>query len=400
MTAAPKPLRVLHVLGSMNRGGVEAWLVNVFRQGLAGVSFDVMVHEVAAGAFDATLQDLGVALHRNPYLRNPLAYWKRLSSILRDAGPFDVVHSHVHHYSGVVLAAAAWNGVPTRVAHSHSDTSAAQAEAPWKRRAYFRLMEAAIDRYATQGFACSDLAARSLLGEAWQDDLRWRRLYCGIDAASYDVESATDAVRAEFGLNPESRLLIHVGRFDAPKNHQFLLEVFAALCHRRDDLVLLLVGCGPLQRCIRQRAAGLGIAQRVVFCGARDDVPRLLTASNVFLFPSLYEGLPLACLEAQAAGIQVVVSDQVTPEVLLDRRLSTPLPLAVDRWAAEVEVRSVVPRQRELGLSIVRASQFEIGQSARALVDAYRHRKPGAVAEAASSAVPSEVPPQRASGWR
>jgi glycosyltransferase involved in cell wall biosynthesis len=358
----------------MNRGGVETWLLNVFRQRMPGVAFEVMVHDAAAGAYDGALEELDIRIHRNVHFRNPLRYASRFATILREAGPFDVVHSHVHHYSGVVLALAARNGVPIRVAHSHSDTTARNAAAPALRRVYLALMQRAISRYATDGFACSEVAGRALFGDQWERDRRWQRLYCGIDADSFDIPSPSEAVRAEFGLPRGADLLIHVGRFDEPKNHTFLIDVFDRVCRKSDRAFLLLVGTGPLEPSVRTQARRLGIDKRIVFCGVRDDVPRLLTAANVFVFPSIYEGLPLSCLEAAAAGIPLVVSDQVTPEVLVHADRSEMLPIASpDRWAEAIARKLPVGRDRHGGIRSIRGTKFDVQVSAATLVSSYGH---------------------------
>lgn len=367
------PLRVLHVVGRMNRGGVETWLMNSFRQQPRDVSFAVMVHRDDPGAYDNDLERLAVPIYPNTDCDNAWAYIRSFARILREAGPFDVVHSHVHHFSGLVLAVAAYHGIPMRIAHSHNDTAIEDATRRVGRRFYLALMRRAINRFSTHGFACSELAAVSLFGDGWRSERRWRLLHCGIDLAPFQADPDPAGVRAEFLLPPESKLLIHVGRFDEQKNHRFLLEVFAEVARLDGSIYLLLVGAGSLEPDIRSRAAAAGIGDRIVFCGTRSDVPRLLAASNVFVFPSTHEGLPLACLEAQAAGIQVVVSDRVTEEVLVDPRLAIRLSLnSPGDWVTQLRERVVVPPRRELALQLLTHSPFDITESARSLFQAYR----------------------------
>src|SRR5688572_7465710 len=123
--ARTRPLRVLHVLGQMNPGGVESWLLNVFRTvDPRSVRFDVMVHQAAEGTYDAELRELGIGIHHNTEFRSVPRYYRRFRDISGTAR-YDIVHSHVHHYSAIVLACAAALGIPARIAHSHNDTQAA-----------------------------------------------------------------------------------------------------------------------------------------------------------------------------------------------------------------------------------------------------------------------------------
>ena len=369
--AGTRPLRVLHVLGGLNPGGVESWLLNVFRTAdRRSVRFDVMVHQAADGAYDADVRTLGVGIHHNTEYRNVTRYYRRFREIAA-AARYDVVHSHVHHYSAVVLACAAALGIPVRIAHSHNDTQTADRTSGTARRAYLTAMRALLQISATKGVACSGVAAAALFGE------RWRRagcelLYCGIDAISFRGVSERLPVRTEFQLPADAEILIHVGRFDHQKNHAHLVDAFAALARRRQSVVLFLVGGGPLEESIRSRARGLGVQDRIRFCGRRTDVPRLLMAADAFVFPSHHEGLPLACLEAQAAGLPLVLSDRITPEVVVAPERATILPLgSVETWANGIEAALRLGRDSEGGLKAVAGSPFDIRRSTESLLALY-----------------------------
>ena len=369
--AGTRPLRVLHVLGRLNPGGVESWLLNVFRTAdRRSVRFDVMVHQAAEGLYDAEVRKLGVGIHHNTEYRNVTRYYRTFREIA-GATRYDVVHSHVHHYSAVVLACAAALGIPVRIAHSHNDTQAADRRSGTARRAYLTAMRALLQVSATKGVACSRVAATALFGE------RWRRagcelLYCGVDAVSFGGVSERLPVRTEFQLPADAEILIHVGRFDHQKNHALLVDAFAALARRRQSVALLLVGGGPLEESIRGRARDLGVQDRIRFCGRRADVPRLLMAADAFVFPSHHEGLPLACLEAQAAGLPVVLSDRITPEVVVAPERVTVLPLgAAETWAHGIEAALHLGRDSECGLKAVAGSPFDIRRSTESLLALY-----------------------------
>lgn len=214
-----------------------------------------------------------------------------------------------------MLALAAWQGVPTRIAHSHSDIRRLQREASLPRRVYYRTTETLIDRFATTGIAVSRNAASSLFGADWEQDSRWRVLHCGIDLAPFAKPVDREAVRARLGLPANAFVVGHVGRFMPVKNHAFLVDVFARVYEERSDARLLLVGDGPLRSTIERKVAALGLEDAVVFAGVQTVVPEiLLGAVDVFVLPSHYEGIPLVLIEAQAAGLPSVVSRTVSTE--------------------------------------------------------------------------------------
>lgn len=374
----PDRLRILHVLGGLDRGGVETWLLNVMRS-IDRRRFEMhfVVHTARACAYDPEVRALGGRIMPCPSpSSSPWRYGPALRRILRENGPYDVVHSHVHHFSGHVLGIARSAGVPTRIAHSHTDTSLEQAEAGVGRRLYLRTMRRWIYRHATAGFAASRLAAAALYGPRWEADPRWRVLYYGIDLASFTEGVDRRRVRRALGL-PEAAVVIgHVGRFVRQKNHGFLLRVAAEAARRDARVRLLLVGEGPLRTVMEREAERVGLRGLVVFAGARSDVPAVMRgAMDVFVFPSLWEGLGIVLLEAQAAGLPCVLSDAVPEEADVSpartRRLSLGAP--VGEWARAVldADRGSSETSRRGVLDLMTGGRFDIRTSVRDLADAY-----------------------------
>ena len=335
-------VKVLHVLGGLDQGGVETWLMHVLRHiDRERFQLDFLVHTEKECAYDEEARRLGSRIIPNPDPRNPVRYAWNFIRNYRKYGPYDVVHSHVHHYSGFTLLLARLMGVPKKVAHSHSDTRAAETNARIARKAYLKAMEYLIEKNATHGLAASREAAACLYGKGWEEDGRWGVLHCGIDLDPFKVEIDKKEVRRGLGL-PEGAFVIgHVGRFSPQKNHKLLLETASEVFKSCDNCWLLLVGDGPLRPEMEELSSSLGIADRVIFAGARPDVPRLmLGAMDLFLFPSLYEGLPVVLLEAQAAGLPCVISDVISEEVDVIKgniyRLSLNDP--PDVWASKIRI--------------------------------------------------------------
>jgi glycosyltransferase involved in cell wall biosynthesis len=202
-------------------------------------------------------------------------------------------------------------------------------------------MKKMIGRYASHGICVSRKAAEALFGDAWESDGRWRLLFCGIDLSPFGENVGGERVRRELGIPEKAYVIGHVGNFREQKNHVYLMDIAASLVESGADCYwFLLIGDGPLRPRIKRRAEELGLADKVIFAGARSDVPKLmLGAMDLFLFPSLYEGLGVALLEAQAAGLPCVISDVIAEEIDVIKenmhRLSLGEPPAV--WADAIQ---------------------------------------------------------------
>jgi len=371
------PIRILHVVGGMVRGGVETWLMHILRHiDRDRFHMDFLVHTTQPCAYDDEARALGSRIIPCLHPSRPLLYAHNFKRTLREHGTYDTVHSHVHHYSGYILRLAQQAGVPLRIAHSHNDTSSLQAQAGLLRRLYLRLMKYWIGRHATVGLAASRKAAVALFGPGWNADLRWQILHCGIDLAPFQNRVDPTAVRAELGIPPGAFVIGHVGSFGEQKNHTFLVDIAAEVAKREPKMFLLLIGDGPLRPVIEQKVIWKGLAERVVFAGIRPDVPRLmLGAMDVFVLPSFHEGLPIVGIEAQAAGLPFILSDATTEE--LDkvkpqiRRMSLSQPASA--WAEVIlTARDAAPAITQAdALAIIEKSSLNIAYSIRMLGKVY-----------------------------
>lgn len=356
------PIRVLHVVGSMNRGGVESWLMALLRHAdRSEIAMDFLVHVPHRGAYDDEIAARGARVIVCPSVHGA-GYFRDFDAALERYGPYDVLHSHVHWFSGLTTTFARRRRVRLRIAHSHSDTSREEAASGFLRGAYRALMRRAIFSSATHLLAASQPAARALFGS----DSRASVVYCGVDLAPFspgnhgeDRESA----RREFGIGPEETVIGHVGGFRVPKNHAFLCDVATRASSHGKSVHVLCAGNGPLESAVKAQVEQAGL--RATFCGLRSDVPRLLRAMDVFVFPSLYEGLPLAVLEAQAAGLPCVVSAEVTREADVGAGLIHWLRLedGAAAWAeAALNAATQQPRPYQ-GLAAIRRSPFSVESS-------------------------------------
>ena len=376
-------IRILHVVGKMNRAGIETWLMHVLRTiDRERFEMDFLVHTLDTCAYDEEIRRLGSRLIPCLNPSNPVIYARDFVRILRRYGPYDIVHSHLHHFSGYIMWLSALAGIPIRIAHSHNDISSKEDSVGFARRAYLTLTERLISRYATAGLAVSRNSADDLFGEHWQSDPRWHLSHLGIDLEPFRSAVDRHAVRREFGFPQDAFIIGHVGRFAMPKNHIFLLDIAAELIRQRANTHVLFIGDGPLRPETERKVEALGIADRVAFAGVRPDVPRLmLGAMDVLLMPSLHEGLPLTLMEAQAAGLPCVFSDVITDEADIVESLVTRLSLEEppERWAEAVLAAGGNRLSPDAALAEVEKSDFNISVSVRNLTEFYRYytNRPG-----------------------
>ena len=367
------PIRVLHVLGSLNPGGVETWLINILRH-MDRERFEMhfCTFGPEPGVLAPEVERLGGCVIPCPIEKTDWLLGRRFRRILRE-GHYDIVHSHVLYFSGVVLRWAKQEGVSVRIAHAHS-TSDGRPAVVW-RRVYRNRMRACIRQNATAGFAASMDAAAVLFGPDWQRNEQRHLLYYGIELQPFEGPLDRAEMRRGFEIPEQAPIIGHVGRFVEAKNHRFLLQVARELLNKIPQAHFLLIGDGALREEIEAGARAMNLGNQLHFAGVRKDVPRLLRgAMDIFLFPSLWEGLGLALVEAQAAGLPCLVSDAVprdavvVPELMHYLRLSE----GAEEWAAKLAtLLQQSPKERCGDLSALKQSHFCIDRSVENLSELY-----------------------------
>lgn len=358
-----EPIRILQVVTHMNRGGLETMLMNYYRHmDREKVQFDFLVHRQERAAYDDEIEALGGRIFRLPRLVPwSLSYHKALNDFFAEHKEFRIVHVHLDCLSSVILKVAKQNGVSVRIAHSHNASQDKNLKYIIK-----LICKRSIPKYATELFACGKEAGEWMFGGT-----KFRILNNAIDTGAYrfDLE-CVKRVRKELSV-PENALVIgHVGRFSPQKNHDFLIEIFAEVRNLEPNSYLLLVGDGELRPKIKEKVNALGLDGCVIFTGIRSDVPDILQAMDVFVFPSLYEGLPVTMVEAQAAGLPCVISDSIPSDCDLTELVSRcSLKETAESWAEKIcALRRTEHKDtcREIA-----AAGFDIGENARWLQNYY-----------------------------
>ncbi len=310
-----KKIVVLQVIGEMVMGGAESRIMDLLRHiDPEKVHYDFLVFNPKVQHYDKELEERGSHVYRlQPRFKiyNYFSFCKALNAFFAEHPEIDIVQGHMTSTAAIYLPIAKKHGVKCTIAHARSagvDPGLKGTLTKWLRRDLYKKTDVC--------FACSPEAAVSVFGEQWYEAGKVRILPNAIDLAQYQSVSEEEAaaVKEKYGLQ-DAFVIGHVGRFHYAKNHEFLLEVFREILKQKKEARLLLVGDGDTLPMVKEKASQLGISDQVIFAGMQKDTAAYYRAMDLMVFPSHYEGLPGTVVEAQAAGVPVLMSDTVTNQV-------------------------------------------------------------------------------------
>ena len=362
-------LRVLHSVSNMGRAGIETMLMNYYREiDRSRIQFDFLANKPVPGEYDEEIRRLGGRVFVSPGL-NPLhfpRYRRYMAELLRDNPDIRIVHAHNEAMGYYALQSARDAGIRIRIAHAHNTRIIRDYKYPLK-----LVCKQLLPGAATDYWSCGRDAGIYYYGKK-----RW-------NTSGFILHNAIDVER--FGFRPEVRehqrrqtgleqcfVIGHVGRFNVQKNHSRLLDIFAAVAKAVPEARLVLIGTGELEQAMKEKAQHLGILDRTIMPGQMADVSAWYQAMDCFVLPSLFEGLPVVGIEAQAAGLPCVFSDRVTDEVLLSPEACR-ISLDTDdsEWARQIAAARQPETNRLQGMETVRRAGYDIHKEARKLQEIY-----------------------------
>lgn len=363
-----EPIRVAHIIGKWLGGGVEAVVMNYYRHiDHSKIQFDFICDEDSTNIPYEEIEKLGGKVILIPPYQKIFKYQKELRKVLKD-GEYKIVHSHINTLSVFPLYAAKRVGVPVRIAHSHSTTNKKE----WKKNLLKQILRPFSKKYATDYMCCSELAGRWLFGNKAYDEGKVYLLNNAIDLDKFKYdEKIRNNKRKGLGINEDTLVIGHIGRFVAQKNHTFLIDIFNEIHKKNKNSLLMLVGQGPLMNEIQEKVNNLGLKDSVIFLGQRSDVNELYQAMDFFILPSLYEGLPVVGVEAQASGLLCFLSDDMTKETkVLESTVFMSLSNTAEEWANNI-LQSLKEYQRHDAKYEITKNNFNIKNEAGKLENKY-----------------------------
>lgn len=369
--------RVLHVLSGMNRGGAETMVMNLYRKmDRSKVQFDFLTYRNDPCAYDEEILSLGGRLFYVPSIgqSNPLTFVKNVRNTIKENGPFSAVHAHTDFQTGFIALAARLAGVQVRVCHSHNTSW--KTGFNWKDRLQLMVFRRLILAYATELCACGEDAGRFLFGRSNMERKRVHLLPNGIDLDLFSpAGQAADDEKKARGIASDRLIIGHVARFHEVKNHAFLLKLAVHLKKRGVRFQMVLAGDGPLREQMEEEARRLNLLSDVLFLGTEEHIHELIRTFDVFVMPSLYEGLPVVLVEAQASGLPCIISDTITEKVDtglgLVKRVSLSKPM--DIWAETIVRAAAAGRpKRELVKDTLAKLGYDARRNVGALMNLYQ----------------------------
>lgn len=327
-------IKVLHVVSSLGSGGVGHLLLNYYKNmDRNKIKFDFIVHTKERGILEPIFESYNSSIYHVPSKHE--SFFGNLKSIkeIIANGNYNVVHAHQGIMSFFPIYYAKKAGVKKRIAHSHE----ARTTTNISKKLIHNILKPFLKRYSNYWFACGIDAGKILWGE---DALKNGQVYImknAIDIKRFKFCSdVREKKRKELGIEKEF-VIGNVGRFEYPKNHEYLIKIFNEVYKKYKNAVLLLIGDGQLEGVVKKQVENYGLTDAVKFLGVRNDVNELLQAMDIFLLPSRWEGLPVVLVEAQAAGLKSLVSDTVTMEVKCTNLLEyISLEKSPQYWANEI----------------------------------------------------------------
>lgn len=352
----------------MQRSGITAVIRNYLTHfDWNNIQVDLLVDDSSEEELVEQMRQLGANVYFMPGLsgKNVLSFLNFIKQFFTEHH-YDIVHSHYYQLDTMVFPIAKRACKCKCISHSHSTRYS-----EYKLRSVRNwLISRGIGKSADVWAACSNEAGEFLFGRGYRKSPKKLIVINGIECKDYAFNESTRAQkRQEFGIGDDEIIVGHIGRMAPPKNPLFVIDIFAELLRINNRYRLMLVGDGPMEEEIREKANGLGISDKIYYAGVRSDVPQLINAFDVFLFPSLYEGLGIVAVEAQANGLSCVVSDAVPTEVDLTGIAMLSIKKSPSIWAQAVDNTS---KKRQLDkYKMVVDAGYNIQSAADSLMDYY-----------------------------
>lgn len=362
-------IRILHMIGSLGIGGSQAFVMNIYRKiDRDKMQFDFIVDTPKNNHYVSEIEGLGGKVYYFPKfngknLSKVRRTWKNFFSEHKE---YKVLHSHVRSYASIYLPVARNAGVKT-IIHSHNNSNGSGMIAFGK-----YLLQLPLRFQADYYMACSKAAGEWLFGKKICNSERFQVVKNAINTSDYVFnEQNRKLIRAEFGLTDEF-VLGYLARVTEQKNPLFVVDVMKELITINPHSILLFVGDGELLNAVRERVQQLGISDSVIFTGARTDVGSLLAAMDCYILPSIWEGLGISLIEAQAAGLPCICSNGIQDEAIVTNLVKCyPLNIGAEKWASEIADINMIVGRENMSASIKQAG-FDIDETVNVLQEIYK----------------------------
>lgn len=347
--------RILQVYPVMNNAGTEMVIMNLYRNiDRNKIQFDFLVQE--KGALDDEIILMGGRIH---YIQNKSTkeYYRKVNRFLEDNKEYKVIHIHTHAEMPIILKAAKKQGIKCRIAHSHNS----RQDLNKFLKCIKAIKSIPIRLNSTHFFACSREAGKWLFPFN-EKDVQIIKNGINLEKFKFNIGHRVD-IRKELGIGLSEKVICHVGRFSKEKNHEFLIDVCNKIIKKDRKIKVILVGTGPLINTINQKITSLNLKNNVIMLGNRNDVFKIMSAADLFLFPSLHEGLGIVMIEAQTNGLPCIVSGGVPEEADMNISLYHKInEFSYEEWIESILEKLNLSNNRIVDLTLIKQKGYDISQ--------------------------------------
>ena len=367
-TTQKSPIKVAQIMGKYHGGGVESIIFNYYNHlDHNQVQFDFIFDKDSSNIPKKIIKQLNGNIIFVPSYTKLFHYIKTLTKLFK-TNNYNIVHSNINTLSLFPLYAAKKAGVPIRIAHSHSTSN--------KKEHFRNLIKNTLRPfskiYATHYFACGELAGRYQFGNRAFNSQKVTIIPNAIDFDKFQFnEQARNEIRKKFNISKDTLVIGHIGRFNTQKNHTFIIDIFHELHNHNENSILMLAGSGPLENSIKNKVKKLHLENNVIFLGQCNYAHRLYSALDVFILPSLYEGLPVVGIEAQANGLPCVFSDSITKDVsFIKNNVFLSLKDSAKEWSRQISMLPLTTQRHAMVKNNLN-SYYDIKKASNKLLSYY-----------------------------
>lgn len=362
-------IRILHSVSNMDRAGIETMLMNYYRHmDRDKIQFDFLCNKKKTGAYDEEVRKLGGTIYRTPGL-NPLRfpqYLKYMKQLFEEHPEYEIVHAHNGALGVYALHAARRNNIPIRIFHAHG--ASITFDLKWPLKIFCR---SRLKNNCNNNWTCGIEAAKCYFGKRNVETGNYVLIHNAIEVKRFVFSQAIRNKMREEEKLQDKFVLGHVGRFMAQKNHSFLIDVFAEVYKKNNNAVLILLGDGELEEEIKEKVKKIGLIDKVIFKGNVGNVNEWYQVFDAFVLPSIWEGLPVVGIEAQAACLPCFFSTNVTDEVAVTENAHfISLDEAPSIWSEKILECGLIAERRDMNEKIT-ASGYNIEVEAKKLQERY-----------------------------
>lgn len=364
-----EPIRVLQITGGMNMGGIENFIMNIYRNiDRNKIQFDFLIHQQEKQIFEDEILSLGGKIYRISSFGKVghFKYLKKLRNFFLAHKEYKIVHSHYNAVSGIILGEAKKCGIKNRIAHSHT----AYPKYKFIEGIYKNYSKYLIKLNATKRFACSKDAGNWLYGK----NKKFEIINNGIEIEKYIFnKNMREIKRKEMDILKDEFCLISVGRLSKEKNFEFLLDIMKIIQKKNNKIKLYIVGEGDLEYPLKEKMKNENI-KNIEFLGVKKNINEIYNAMDLMVFPSLFEGLGIVAIEAQSNGIKVLVSENIPKEADLGLGFFKVLNLKDKaEWIKEImkESKSFRKEQKKEEIEKILKSDYNAKKMAKKIEDIY-----------------------------